>query len=109
MYHIAKIEVDQLCHHTQAYLKFIGKILTIYHIPRSRASERITQLYSDDETLTSNIDDLIIDTISKIRQPIILKLLKTLWIFKEILHSSTFLKHKQVVLDLLSLPKLIHP
>ena len=38
---------------------------------RSRVSQRRTQPYGDDETLTSNIDDLIIDTIYEILQPII--------------------------------------
>ena len=70
LYRIPNIKVDQLRHRTQAYLKSIGKILIVYQIPRSRASQRRTQPYSEDETLISNIDDLIIDTISEIRQPI---------------------------------------
>ena len=43
----------------------------IYHIPRSLFSQRRTQPFGDGETLTSSIDDLIIDTISEIHQPII--------------------------------------
>ncbi|CAF4438144.1 unnamed protein product, partial [Adineta steineri] len=38
-----------------------------------------TQSYSDGETITSNIDDLIIETISEIHQPI-----------RDIAHSETF-------------------
>ncbi|CAF4436020.1 unnamed protein product, partial [Adineta steineri] len=60
LYLIPKTEVNQLRRHTRAYLKR-------------------TQPYGDGETLTSNIDDLIIDTISDIRQPII-----------DIAHSKTF-------------------
>ena len=79
MYLIPKTKVNQLCHHTQAYLKSLGQIPIIYQIPRSRFSQRRTQPYGDGETLTSNIDDLIIDTISEIHQPII-----------DIAHSETF-------------------
>ena len=70
MYRIPNIEVDQLCCHTQTYYKPIEQIPIVYQIPISQASQRRTQPYSDDETLTSNIDDLIIDIISEIRQPI---------------------------------------
>ena len=35
---IPKIEVNQLRHHTQAYLKFLRQIPIIYKIPRSRFS-----------------------------------------------------------------------
>ena len=79
MYHIPNIEVDRIRHHTQAYLKSIGQIYVIYKISISRDSQRRTQPYGDDQTLTSNIDNLIIDTISKIRQPI-----------ADITHSETF-------------------
>ena len=71
MYLILKIEVNQLHRHTREYLKSLGQIPIIYQIPRSRFSQRRTQPYGDGETLTSNIHDLIIDTISKIHQPII--------------------------------------
>ena len=69
LYLIPKTEVNQLRHHTGAYLKSLGKNTTIYQIPRSQVSQQRTQPYGDGETLTSNIDDLIIDTISEIRQP----------------------------------------
>jgi hypothetical protein len=70
LYLIPKTKVNQLCHHTRAYLKFLGRIPIIYQIPRSQFYQRRTQPYGDDETLTSNIDDLITDTISEIHQPI---------------------------------------
>ena len=101
LYLIPKTEVNQLRRHTRTYLKSLGQIPIIYQIPRSQFSQRRTQPYDDGETLTSNIDDLIIDTISEIHQPII-----------DIAHSETFegpLEHKQVVLDLLRIPKIIHP
>ena len=79
LYLIPKTEVNQLRHHTQAYLKSLGQIPIIYQIPRSRFSQKRTQPYGDGETLTSNIDDLIIDTISNICQPI-----------TDIDHSKTF-------------------
>ena len=63
-------EVNQLHQHTRAYLQSIGQIPVIYQIPRARSSHRGTQPYSENETLASTIDDLIIDTISKIREPI---------------------------------------
>ena len=63
LYLIPNTEVDQLHHHTQAYLESIDH----YQIPRSRASQRRNRPYSEDETLTSNIDDLIVDTILDIR------------------------------------------
>jgi hypothetical protein len=53
------------------YLKSLGQISIIYQIPRPQFSQRRTQPYGDGETRTSNIDDLIIDTISEIHQPII--------------------------------------
>jgi hypothetical protein len=71
LYLIPKTEVNQLLRHIEAYLKSLGQIPIIYQTPRSRFSQRRTQPYGDDNTLTSNIDDLIIDTISKIRQPVI--------------------------------------
>ena len=71
LYLIPKTEVNQLCRHTRAYLKSLGQIPIIYQIPRSRFSQKGTQPYGDGETLTYNIDDLIIDTIFDIHQPII--------------------------------------
>ena len=71
LYLITKTKINQLCHHTRSYHKFLGQIFIIYEIPISRVSQRRTQPYSDGETLTSNIDDIIIDTIYDIRQPII--------------------------------------
>ena len=71
MYLIPKTKVNQICHHTQSYLKSLGQIPIIYQIPISRVSQRRTQLYGDDESLTSSIDDLIIDKILEIHQPII--------------------------------------
>ena len=98
LYLIPKTEVNQLRRHTRAYLKSLGQIPIIYQIPRSHFSQRRTQPYGDGETLTSNIDNLIIDTISKIHQPITdiahSKNFEGPLDFKEILHSSTFLKHK---------------
>ena len=70
MYRIPNTEVDHLHCHTRAYLKSIGKIPIIYQIPRSQASQIRTQPYDDDDTLTYNIDDLMIDTIYHIHQPI---------------------------------------
>ena len=78
LYLIPKNEVNQLRHHTRAYLNLLGQIPIIYQIPRSWFSQKRTQQYSDGEPLTSNIDDLIIDTIYDIRQPII-----------DIVHSET--------------------
>jgi hypothetical protein len=49
-------KVNQLCQHTSAYLQSIGQILVIYQIPRARTSHRITQHYSENETLASTID-----------------------------------------------------
>ena len=71
LYLIPKNEVNQLRHHTRAYLNSLGQIPIIYKIPRCRFCQKRTQPYGDGETLTSSIDDLIIDTISDIRQPII--------------------------------------
>ena len=68
LYHMPKIEVDYLHHHTQAYLKYIGQIPIIYQIPRSHGSHKRAQPFGEDDTLTSSINDLIIDTISDIRQ-----------------------------------------
>ncbi|CAF4140590.1 unnamed protein product [Adineta steineri] len=48
----------------------IGQISAIYQIPRARSSQRRTQPYGENETLATTIDDLIIDTISEIRDPI---------------------------------------
>lgn len=79
MYRIPNIDVHKLCFHTRAYLNSIGKIPVIYQIQISQASQRKTQPYGDDETHTSNIYDLIIDTISDICQPI-----------ADIVHFETF-------------------
>lgn len=79
LYLIPKTEVNQLRCHIRAYLKSFGQIPIIYQIPRSRFSQKRTQPYSDGEILTSNIDDLIIDTIFEIHQPII-----------DMAHSETF-------------------
>ena len=70
MFLIPNNDVNQLRQHTHAYLKSIGQIPAIYQIPRALSSQRRTQLYSDNKTLAATIDDLIIDTISKIRDPI---------------------------------------
>ena len=70
MYDIPNTEVDQLHCHIRDYLKSIGKIPIIYQIPRSQASQRRTQPYGGDQTLKSNIDDFIIDTILDTCQPI---------------------------------------
>ena len=48
-------------------LKLINFVIIFEHT----SSLLVKFLYSDSETLTSSIDDLIIDTISEIRQPII--------------------------------------
>ena len=68
---IPKTEVNQVHCHSRAYLKSLGQIPIIYQILRSQFSQRRTKPYGDGETLTSSIDDLIIDTISEICQPII--------------------------------------
>ena len=68
LYLIPKTEVNQ---HAQPYLKSLGQIPIIYQILMSWFSQRRTKPYGDGETLTSNIDDLIIDIIYEIHQPII--------------------------------------
>ena len=70
LYLIPTTKFNQMCLHTRAYLNYLGQIPIIYQIPRSQFSQRRTEPYGDSETLTSNIDDLIIDTISEIHQPI---------------------------------------
>ena len=55
-YHILNNEVDQLRQHTCSYLQSISQIPIIYQIPRSRTSQRRTQPFDEDETLTSSID-----------------------------------------------------
>ena len=70
LYHIPNNEVGQLHHHTQAYIKSISQIPIIYQIPRYHATQKRNQPYGEDETLTSSIDDLFINTISKIKKPI---------------------------------------
>ena len=59
LYLIPKTKVNQLHHHTRAYLKSLGQIPITYQIPRSRVAKRRTQSYNDSDTLTSSIDDLI--------------------------------------------------
>lgn len=66
LYNVRNSEVDQLRRCTRAYLKYIGELPIIYQISRSQTSKRRTQPYNEDETLISNIDDIIIDTISEI-------------------------------------------
>jgi hypothetical protein len=70
VFQILNNEFNQLHQHTHAYLQSIGQIHVIYQIPRARTSHRRTQPYGENDTLSSNIDDIIIDTISKTRQPI---------------------------------------
>ena len=70
MFRISNNEVNHLCRKTYAYLQSIGQIPIIYQIPRDCTSYSRTQPYGENEKLASNIDDLIIDTISTIRQPI---------------------------------------
>ncbi|CAF4289801.1 unnamed protein product, partial [Adineta steineri] len=70
MFLVPNNEVNQLRQHTRAYLKSISQIPAIYKIPRARFSQRTTQPYGENETLAATIDDLIIDTISEIRDPI---------------------------------------
>ncbi|CAF4356329.1 unnamed protein product, partial [Adineta steineri] len=48
----------------------IGQIPTIYQIPRAQSSQRRTQPYGENETLAATINDLIIDSISEIIDPI---------------------------------------
>jgi hypothetical protein len=107
-------EVNQLRWHTRAYLKSIGQIPTIYQIPRAWSSQRRNQPYGDNETLAATIDDLIIDTISKIRELIEtienqedLEFQNFLISLKWILLIKTSLKQRKVVLDLPSLLKAI--
>ena len=68
MFQISNNKVNQLCQHTRAYLQSISQILVIYQIPRAQTSHRRTKPYDENETLASSIDNLIIDTISKIRE-----------------------------------------
>ena len=79
LYLIPKTEFNQFHRHTWAYLKSLVQIPIIYQISISWVSHRRTQPYGDSETLTSSIEDFIIDTISEISQPII-----------DISHSKTF-------------------
>ena len=69
VYRIPNNKFDEILRHTRAYLKSIDQIPILYQIPRSRTSHRRTQPYSENMTLYSIINDLIIDTISDIRQP----------------------------------------
>ena len=64
-------EFNHLHQHTRAYLQSIGQIPIVYQIPRAHTFRRRTQPYGENETLTSSIDDIIIDTISKIRKLIV--------------------------------------
>jgi hypothetical protein len=68
IYCIPNNEVDHLRRHIQSYLQSISQIPIIYQIPRSRSSHKRNQPFGEDKTLTSSIDDLIIDTILEIRQ-----------------------------------------
>ena len=68
MFLVPNKEVNQLRRHTHTYLQSIGQIPVIYRIPLARSSHRRTQPYGENETLASSIDDLIIDTISEIRE-----------------------------------------
>ena len=52
LYCIHNNKVDQIHHHTQAYLKSICQIPIIYQIPKSSVSHRRTQLFGEDKTLT---------------------------------------------------------
>ena len=70
VYWIQNNEVDQLRWHIHVDLQSIGQIPIVYKIKRVVTSSRRTQPYGENETLASNIYDLIIDTISEIRQPI---------------------------------------
>ena len=70
MFLIPNNEVNRLHRHTCAYLQSIGQILVIYKIPRALSSHRRTQPYGENKTLASIIYDLIIDTISEIKEPI---------------------------------------
>ena len=64
LYLVPITKFNQLHNHTQTYLKSLGQIPIIDQIPRSWVSQRRTPPYGYDKTLTSSIDDLIIDTIS---------------------------------------------
>ena len=66
MFLIPNNEVNQLRQHTHVYLQSIDQIPIIYQIPRACTSHIRTQPYSENDTLASTIDDLIIDTISEI-------------------------------------------
>ena len=70
MFVILNNEVNQLHWHTCAYLQPISQLPIIYQIPRACSSHRRTQPYGDNKTLASTIDNLIINTISKIRETI---------------------------------------
>ena len=70
MFLIPNNKLNQLRQHTHAYLQSINQIHVIYQIPRAHNSHRRTQPYDEKKTLASSIDDLIIDTISEIREPI---------------------------------------
>jgi hypothetical protein len=63
-------EVNHICRHIHAYLKSIGQIPTIYQIRRARSSQKRTRPYGENETLVEPIDDLILHTVSEIRDPI---------------------------------------
>ena len=70
MFLVPNKEVNQLHRHTHSYLKYIGQIPAIYQIPRDRSSIRRTEPYGENDTLDATIDNLIIDTISDIRDPV---------------------------------------
>ena len=70
VYRIPNNKVNQLRQHTHAYIQSISQIPIVYQISRSHSSHGRTQPYGENETLPSSLDDLIIDTISKIRESI---------------------------------------
>jgi hypothetical protein len=70
MFLVPNNEVNQLRRHTRAYLKSVGQIPTIYQIPRARSSQKRTRPYGENETLAATIDNLILDIISEITDPI---------------------------------------
>ena len=70
MFLVPNKEVNQLRQHTRAYFQSISQIPVIYQIETTHSSHRRSKPYSENETLASSIDDLIIDTISEIRESI---------------------------------------
>ena len=70
MYLVPNNKVNQLHRHTRAYLNSISQIPSVYQIARAWSSQKRTRPYGENETLTTTIGDLILDTISEIRDPI---------------------------------------